>query len=172
MAVSELSQPLRLFWELFCCRCLADWQSSCMSGDPTTVTSATNHSIFIKWPWVDLLRLKRVFLHHKVAPQPKAAWICQKTTKIISKIARSALSRDLTAVTSATNHFIFIKWPYVSKVIRAKRGFSHHKVAPRSQIRPELAKITVSQNHPQNSMFCSARGSNSWCIGYQQLHFR
>ena len=36
---------------------------------------------------------------------------------------------------------------------------------------PELAKNTASQNHPQNSTFCSVRGSDSWCIGHQSLYF-
>ena len=57
------------------------------------------------------------------------------------------------------------------KGIRAQEGVLHHNVAPRLQIRPELAKNTPSQYHPQNSTFCSVRGFDRCYIGYQQLYF-
>ena len=44
-------------------------------------------------------------------PTTKTAQIGQKTSKIIPKMSRSALSGDLTGVTLATNHSIFNKRP-------------------------------------------------------------
>ena len=87
---------------------------------------------------------------------------------ITPKLARSALSRDPTAVTSATNHSIFTKWPWVT-LLELKRRFLHHKVALRPHKWPELAKNT--QNHPKNTRFCSVRGSDSCYIGNQPLYF-
>ena len=86
------------------------------------------------------------------------------------KIARSAFPGDPTAVTSVTNHSIFIIWPQV-KLLQRKRGFLLHKVLPQPQKWPWLAQNTPSLNHPKNSTSCSVRGSNSCYIGYQPLYF-
>ena len=56
------------------------------------------------------------------------------------------------------------------KILELKRGFIHHKVVPRPQKRPRLVKNMRSQNHLQNSMFGSVRGSGS-CIGYQPHYY-
>ena len=58
-----------------------------------------------------MLGLKREFLNnHKVAPQPqKRSELAKKMSKIFPKMSRSALSGDLTDVTSATDPFLFIK---------------------------------------------------------------
>ena len=66
-------------------------------------------------------------------------WPKKRLAKITPKIAGSALSGDWTAATSATNHSGSIKWPS-AKLSGLKTRFLHHKVAPRPQIRPELAK--------------------------------
>ena len=99
------------------------------------------------------------------------AWFWPKIRpgKITLKIARSALSGDPTAGSLVTNHSIFNKWPWI-KLLELKRGFLHHTQAPRPQIQPELAK-KPRQNHPQNSMFRSVRGSDSCYIGNQSLYF-
>ena len=86
------------------------------------------------------------------------------------KIAYSAVSGDPTAVTSITKHSIFIKFTQV-KLSGLKRGFLHHKVAPRPQSPPELSKTMPSKTHPQNSTFRSVRGSASCYIGYQPLYY-
>ena len=78
--------------------------------------------------------------------------------------------RGPTAVTLVINHLISIKWPWV-KLLELKRRVLHHTVAPWPQNQLELAKKTLSQNHPQNSTFRSVRGSDSWWIGNQLLHF-
>ena len=44
---------------------------SALPGDPIAGESVTNHFIFIRWPLVKILQLKRGFLHHKVAPGPQ-----------------------------------------------------------------------------------------------------
>ena len=64
------------------------------------------------------------------------------------KIAPSALSGDPSAVTAATNYSIFIKCPWV-KLSELKRGFLHHKVAPRPQTQPELAKKCLAKITPK-----------------------
>ena len=97
-------------------------------------------------------------------------WAEKRLVKSTPKIARSPLSGHRTAVTSVTNHFIFMKWPWV-KLIGLKRGFLNHKVTPRPQIRPELEKKTPSRNHLQNSTFSSVRGSDNCYIGNQPLFF-
>ena len=52
---------------------------SALSGDLTAVTLITKHSIFIKWPQIKLLELKRGFLHQEsVSPMKKMTWISQK----------------------------------------------------------------------------------------------
>ena len=78
-----------------------------------------------------VIRAQRGFLHHKVAPWPQILPELAKKhpAKIIPKIACSVLSGDPTAATSATNHSIFVKWPWV-KLLGLKRGFLCHKVAP------------------------------------------
>ena len=83
---------------------------------PTAVALTTNHSTFIVWPRVKLLGLKRGFLHTPQSgspPRPQKWPELGKNTPSHNhpKIARSALSRDPTAVTSATNHSFFAKWP-------------------------------------------------------------
>ena len=105
---------------------------------------------------------------HRLQIQPELA---KKTAKITPEIARSALSGDLTAVTSVTNHSFFIIWPYIRKLLGLKSGFLLRKVAPRPQIWPELAKKTLSQNHSQNSILRSVRGSHSCHIGNQPFYF-
>ena len=80
--------------------------------------------------------------------------------KIIPKMSCYALSGDLTGVTSVTNHSIFVKWPEV-KLLGLKRGFLHHKMPLRPQIWPQIAKNLPSQNHPQNSTFCSVSGQTA-----------
>ena len=104
------------------------------------------------------------------SPTTNMSWIRQNHTqpKCTPKTARSALPGVPIAGASVTNHFIFIKGPWV-KLSALRRGFLHHKVAPRPQIWPELAKNTPSQNHPQNCTFRSARCSDGCYIGYQQL---
>ena len=57
---------------------------STVSGEPidVTYTSVINHSIFIKWPQVKLLGLKRgVPTSQSVSPTTKTAWIGQKRPK-------------------------------------------------------------------------------------------
>ena len=86
------------------------------------------------------------------------------------KIALSAISGDPTAVTSVTNYFIFIERPWVN-LSELKRGFLHHKMAPWPEMQVELTKKLLSQHHPQNSLFCSVRGSDSCYIGNQPFYF-
>ena len=73
--------------------------------------------------------------------------IWPKKSKDTLKMSRSALTGVPPGVTLATSHSIFIKWPS-EKLFGLKRGLLHHKVAPPSQKRPELAKKV--QNHPRN----------------------
>ena len=51
------------------------------------------------------------------------------------------------------------------------RGFLHHKVTPRPQIRPELAQKMPIKYHLQNSTFGYVRRSDRCHIGNQQLYF-
>ena len=74
-------------------------------------------------------------------------WPKTRPARNTSKIARSALSGDLTAVASVTNHSFFINCPSV-ELLGLKRRFQNRKVAASPQIWPELTKITPSQNHP------------------------
>ena len=87
----------------------------------------------------------------------KTAWSGQKTSKIISKISRSALSGGAAGVTLATNHSVPFKWRYV-KLSGLKRGFLHQKGASRPQNRPELAKKWPKT--PENILLGSGRGSH------------
>ena len=97
-------------------------------------------------------------------------WPKTPPAKITPKIAHSALPGDPIAVTSVTNHSIFIKWPWV-KLLELKRGFLHFKVAPRPQKWLGLDKNTPGHNHPQNSTFGSVKVSESCQIGNQPLYF-
>ena len=97
------------------------------------------------------------------SPATKAAWIGQKTPKIIPKLARSALSGDPAGVTSATNHHKLIysgtRWDsYITKWL------SGHK--------SDLNWPKNSQNHPQNIAFSSVRGPDRCYIGNQLLYFQ
>ena len=61
-----------------------------------------------------LMRLMRGFLHKYIAKwlpdhQNWPELVKNRQAKITPKIAHSALPGDLTVVTTATNHFIFIK---------------------------------------------------------------
>ena len=126
---------------------------SALSGDPTAVTSVTNHPSFIRWPKVKFSELKRRFLHHKVAPWPQLR--PEKATKTPSQnhpqIACFTLSGDQTAVTSVTNNSIFIKWPQAK--LSGRKGGSYitkwlpdHKCClNRKNKRP--AKITPKIGH-------------------------
>ena len=60
----------------------------------------------------------------------------------------------------------------LSKVISAQEGFLHHKVAPQPQIRPELAKTMLNQNHSQNITFRSVRGFDRCYFCKQPLYFQ
>ena len=66
--------------------------------------------------------------------------------KIILKIARFALSEDPAGVILTTNHYAFVKLPYVKKLV-LKIGFLHHKVASRPHKRPEFAKKSLKSPH-------------------------
>ena len=86
---------------------------SALSGHPTGVTSANNHSYFNKWPWGKLLGLKKGFLQHTVAPRSlKWPELVTRMGKIIPKLVHVPLCQgmDPTAVTSVSNFCIFIKW--------------------------------------------------------------
>ena len=83
-----------------------------LSGEPTAVTSPTNHSISLNDPKVKLFGLRRGFLHHKVPHQTtKNPELAQKTSKFIQKVSCSALSGDPANVTLATNHSDFSNAP-------------------------------------------------------------
>ena len=115
---------------------------------------------------------ERILTSQRGSPITKLAWIGQKKcpAKITPKIAHFALSGDPIAVTSAANNFVFIKWPWV-KLSELKRGFLHHKVAPRPRKWPELVKNTPSQNPPQNSTFGSVKASDRCQMDNQPLYF-
>ena len=106
------------------------------------------------------------------SPATNTAWIGQNNTQPKSppKRAHSALPGNPTAVTSVTNHSSCLTWPWIN-LLELRRGFLHHKVFPRPQIRPEFAKTTLRQNHLQNSTFRSVRGSNGCYMGNQPLYF-
>ena len=59
----------------------------------------------------------------------EVAWTGQKLPYITLKSSRFALLGDLTGVTLATNHSVFIKWSRI-KLFGLKRGFLHHKEPP------------------------------------------
>ena len=92
-------------------------QNTTLSGDPSAVTLVINHSIFIQWPWKSYWGswggsyIARWLPDHKNQPES----VKKRLAKIISKIAHSALSGDLIAVTSVTNHSFFIRSPYILK---------------------------------------------------------
>ena len=58
----------------------------------------------------------------------------------------------------------------LNKVIRDQEGVPTQQSGFRPQKRPGSAKNTPSQNHHQNSIFPSARGSDSCYIGYQPIY--
>ena len=77
---------------------------------------------FNKWHYGKLLGLERGLLHHKVPPPTtKAAWIGERTSKITSKMSRSAPSGDPTGC-YISNQPLYFQEMTLSKVIRAQEG--------------------------------------------------
>ena len=95
---------------------------------------------------MNVLGLKRGFLHLKVAPRSQK-WpkLAKKTPKLTSKLLPSTLAGDPTAVTLATNKLYFYQMT-LGKDIRDQEGIPALKVAPLPTKRPESAKKL--QNHP------------------------
>ena len=125
---------------------------SALPGDPIAVTSFTNHSIFIKWPYVKFLVIKRGFLHPKATHRPQIRPELSKKPPIHNH-PENSMFRPVRGSDSCyvhwylINHFIFIKWPSV-KLSGLKRGFLHHEMAPWPQIRPELTKKHAQPKSP------------------------
>ena len=104
---------------------------------PTKVIRAQRGGSYIaKWLPDHKYGLNCPFLH----PGP---------AKITPEIAHSALSGDPTAVTLVANHSFLIKFLQI-KLSGLKRGFLHHKVVPRPQMRTEFAKKRPAKISPQN----------------------
>ena len=129
---------------------------SALSGDPTGVTSTNNHSIFSKWSQVKLLGSRGESYITKWLPDHKSGlnWR-KKTSKIISKICITFLSiREHDRCYIGNQPLGNFNKRFWLKLLGIKRAFLHHKLAPRPQKRPELAKNTLTwlnntENHPQ-----------------------
>ena len=65
---SQVAPPPQEWPELSKKRLIKKISRSALLEYPTGVILATNHSVFIKWPLLKLLVLKRGFRHHRVAP--------------------------------------------------------------------------------------------------------
>ena len=86
---------------------------SALAGDLVTgVTSASNYSSNNKCPKVKILGLNRGFLYHNVALRQQT-WpeLSKKPSKSIPKMSCPALVGNMTGVTSANNHSVFIEGP-------------------------------------------------------------
>ena len=79
-----------------------------MVEDPTAITLPINYTSFIKLSYALLLWLKMGFQDHKAALPPQKRPNLAKKSKIAPKSSLSALMGNATALTWATNHFIFI----------------------------------------------------------------
>ena len=101
-----------------------------LAGDSAAFTLVLNHFLFIRWPKVRFLGLKREFIDHKVAPRPQKrpdlVKECPRSSKILHFLL--ALAGKLTDVTLVINHLVFIKYSWV-RILGLKRGFTDHKVA-------------------------------------------
>ena len=129
-----------------------------LSGELTGGTLIIYNSIFIKWPWVNLLGLKRGSYITKLLPDQKIAWIGQKRPK--------------SSVTSATNRCTFIKWPLkpvkaLTWVPTLQSGSPATNKYGLNWQKKRLVKIAPKIV----SMFHSVGGSDSCHIGTQSLYF-
>ena len=120
---------------------------SALSGDPTSVTSVTNHSILIESPQVKILGLKRGFIHHKAASWPQIHPESVKKTPRQNHIQNSTFY----SVRGSDSYYIDNQWLYIihqinlSKLIRVQEGFFTSQNGPRSQKLPGFAKKAQKQ---------------------------
>ena len=143
-----------------------------MSGDLTAVISVTNHLNFFKRPWVNLLELKRGFLHQKVATRPEIQSELVKTTSNQNHpkniMLCSVRESDSCYIDNQPYYFHLMT---VSKLIRAQKWVPASQSNPWPQIQPALAKTTTSHNCLQNSTFCYVRGSDSCYIDNRPFYY-
>ena len=153
---------------------------SALAGFSTTVTLAINRcdllkwayvsKVFevLKWQWVMFFGAQEGFSRSQSgSPTTKAAWIGQKNVKKHTKPSLSVLIGALPAVKLATGHFILGRWSQV-KSLGLKKGFPDHKVAPRPQNWPQLAKKSKTT---KKIVFCYSKRTDSYHIGNQSLYF-
>ena len=127
------------------------------------------------------ITLNKVFSAQEGAPTAQsgssttnAAWIGKKNAQPKSppKTAHSALSGDRSDSCYTDNQTLYFHLMTLSKGIRAREGFLHHKVALRPRMPPELAKKYRAKITPKiHSTFLSVRGSDSCYISNQPPYF-